>query len=116
MLKEEFSKDKIIFTETNMLADLWYLWIVSHFWENIAGILIPEKKPRQSKKNPEPELTKEQKESNKIISSFRIKVENAIWWAKRLWIVTQVFRNKIEQFNDDVMEVACSMWNFHLLC
>ena len=115
MLKEEFPKNKDIFTETNILTDLWYLWIVSYYWGKISWILIPEKKPRKSKKNPEPELTTEQKESNKIISCFRIKVENAIWWAKRFWIVTQVFRNKIENFSDDVMEIASSLWNFYLL-
>jgi hypothetical protein len=39
---------------------------------------MPEKKPRKTKSKPEIDLTQEQKESNKIISSFRIKVENAI--------------------------------------
>ena len=115
MFKKEFWKDKTIFNETNILTDLWYIWIVSDYWEIMAWILIPEKKPRKSKNNPNPELTKEQKESNKIISSFRIKVENAIWWAKRLWILTQIFRNKSVQFCDDIMETACSIWNFHLL-
>lgn len=113
IFKNEFS-DKKVFTETNLLIDLWFYWIVSNFWVDIKWILIPEKKPRKTKNNSDIELTKEQKESNKIISSFRIKVENAIWWAKRFWAITQVFRNKTEKFNDMVMEISCALWNFHL--
>jgi len=114
MLKDEFLNKKSVFSESNLMLDLWYLWFEKDFWDNSLWILIPKKKPRKSKDNPEPELTKEEKESNKIISSFRIKVENAIGWAKRYWIVSQIYRNKSETFNDDIMEVACGLWNFHL--
>lgn len=115
MFKEEFLEKKEVFVETTVLADLWFLWIVKDFWDSVAGILIPEKKPKASKNNPEPKLTKEQKESNKIISSFRVKVENSIGWAKRFGAVTQVFRNKSEKLNDLVMELACSLWNMHIV-
>jgi hypothetical protein len=115
MLKNEFLEKKEIFLETNLMLDLGYQWFINDFWETTAWILIPEKKDRKSKKKPNPELTLEQKESNKIISSFRIKVENAIGWAKRLGIVSQIFRNKSEVFNDDVMEIACGLWNLHLI-
>lgn len=113
ILKNEFL-GKNVFIETNLMLDLWFHGVVSKFWDTIKWILIPEKKPRKTKNNPNIDLTMEQKESNKVISSFRIKVENAIWWAKRFWAVTQIFRNKSEQFNDLVMELACSLWNFHL--
>ncbi len=55
------------------------------------------------------------KESNKIIASFIIKVENAIGWAKRYWITYKIYRNKSKKFNDDIMEVACGLWNLHLI-
>ena len=115
MLKDEFLEKKEVFMETNLLLDLWYQWVINDFWKTTKWILIPEKKPRKSKDNPEPVLTLEQKESNRIISSFRIKVENSIGLIKRLWIVSQVFRNKTNQFCDDAMEVACSLANFHLV-
>jgi len=51
---------------------------------------------------------------NKIKSRIRVKVENAIGRAKRFGAVVQVFRNKKEDFNDAVMEIACGLWNFHL--
>jgi len=107
ILKNEFL-GKNVFIETNLMLDLWFYGVKSMFWEIIKWILIPQKKAKSK------ELTQEQKESNKVISSFRIKVENAIWWAKRFWAVTQIFRNKCEKFNDIVMELACSLWNFHL--
>ena len=114
MFKNEFLEQKEIFIETNLMLDLWYLGVINDFWKTTAWILIPKKKPRKSKNNPKPELTKEEKESNKVISSFRIKVENAIGWAKRFGITSQIFRNKSEFFNDIIMEIACGLWNFHL--
>ena len=113
MFKNEFLDNKWVFLETNLMLDLGYLWFEKDFWNDVLWILIPKKKARKSKNNPEPELTLEEKESNKIISSFRIKVENAIGWAKRYWIISQVYRNKFEKFNDNIMEIACGLWNFH---
>ena len=114
MLKDELLDVKSIFSETNLMLDLWYLWAEKDFWDDSLWILIPKKKPKKSKSNPNPELSKKEKESNRVISSFRIKVENAIGWAKRYWIVSQIYRNKSEKFNDDIMEISCALWNFHL--
>jgi len=115
MFKDEFWENMKIFKNTNLLLDSWYQWIEWDFPSEIQWILIPKKKPRKSKNNPNPVLTKEEKESNRIISSFRIKVENAISWAKRFAITSITFRNKSENFNDIVMELACALWNFHLV-
>ena len=95
-------------------VDLGFLGIETDYEGNIKAIVIPEKKPRKSKKNPKPALTEEQKERNKTKSRIRVKVENAIGGAKRFGAVVQVFRNKKEDFNDTVMEIACGLWNFHL--
>lgn len=97
-----------------LLVDLWYQWIVWDYSNLVKEIEIPQKKPRKSKNNPNPELTEKQKEENKTKSKSRVKVENAIWWAKRLWIISTVFRNKCDDFNDTVMEISCALWNFHL--
>lgn len=114
MFKEEFEKDKEIFINSDILVDLGFLWIVTDYSKSINWILIPEKKPRKSKKNPETTLTAEQKESNRTISSFRVKVEHSIGLIKRFWVTTQVFRNKTVQFCDNVMEIACSIANLIL--
>ena len=72
------------------------------------NVLIPKK---GTKKNP---LTPEQKESNRIISSFRVVIEHAIGGAKRFRILTDTLRNKIGLFDDLVMEVCVGLWNYHV--
>ena len=114
MFKKELPATKTDFNNYELWVDLGFLGIETDYKGNIKTIVIPEKKPRKSKKNPNPELTEKQKENNKAKSQIRIKVENAIGGAKRFGAVTQVFRNKKEEFNDAVMELACGIWNFHL--
>ena len=80
--------------------DLWFLWIVTDYGDQIKEIIIPEKKPRTSKENPEPKLTEEQKERNKNKSQLRVKVENAISWCKR--------------FGQDSVE--CFFWLYDYSC
>src|SRR3989338_5824384 len=72
------------------------------------NVLIPKK---GTKKNP---LLKEEKEDNRIISSFRVVIEHAIAGVKRFQIVTNTLRNKIGLFDDLIMEVCSGLWNFHL--
>jgi len=119
MLKEEFppelnSKGSHPFIIYKVLLDLGYLGIEKDYKNSIKEILIPDKKPRISKKNPKPELTKEQKEKNRSKSRIRVKIENAICGTKRMGIVSQVFRNKNLKLNDLVMEISCSLWSFYL--
>ena len=77
-------------------------------------IEIPHKKPRKSKNNPNPTLTEEQKAENKAISQIRIFVEHAIGGIRRFAILVQDFRNKKDNFADDVISIASGLWNFSL--
>jgi len=61
--------------------DTWYIW-----WD---WIITPKKKPKWK------ELTKKEKEDNKIISIFRVVVEHWIWAMKSFWVVWNKFRNRI---------------------
>ncbi len=72
------------------------------------GIVIfqPKKKPRKD------ELTDQEKESNRLISSVRVVVEHVIGGIKRCRIVKDVFRNTKEKFDDLAMEVASGLHNF----
>lgn len=76
------------------------------------GVIIhqPKKKP------PGGELTEEEKKTNSLISGVRIAVEHVISGVKRLHIVKQVFRNKVDGFDDIVMEIACGLHNFRCDC
>lgn len=71
-------------------------------------IKIPKKKP------PGQELSEEEKEKNKHISRIRITVEHAIAGVKRFRSVSEIFRNKTEQLEDQLMIIACGLWNYHL--
>lgn len=70
----------------------------------------PKKKPRGK------ELTAEDKEFNKNVSSVRIIVEHVISGIKRCRIVKDVFRNTKEHFDDAVMEISCGLHNFRTAC
>lgn len=77
--------------------------------------LIPIKRPRKSKRNPNPPpLTKQQKESNRLISSFRVIAEHAISGVKRYQCLQQPFRNRIKQLDDTFLLLSAGLWNYHL--
>jgi hypothetical protein len=71
-------------------------------------------KPRKSKKNPHPELSAVQKAVNKALSQVRIFVEHAIGGMKRYNILVHGFRNRKENFEDDVIGVCAGLWNLIL--
>lgn len=112
MLKEELPPDLDWFTDIDVWVDLGYLGIKTDYVGE--GIEIPVKKPRKSKKNPDPKLTDEQKATNKALSQVRIFVENAIGGIKRYNILVHRFRNLKANFEDDVIAICAGLWNFAL--
>ena len=78
-----------------------------HNPENV-NVKMPLKKPKGK------ELTQEQKDSNRSISSFRVLVEHAIGGAKRCRIVKDRFRCHKFGFDDLVMELACGLHNLRI--
>lgn len=72
------------------------------------SISIPTRKPRTR------ELSKSVKEQNARKSGIRVLVEHAIGGVKRLRITTDVFRNRLKDFDDTVMLIASGLWNYHL--
>lgn len=113
MLKEEFPPDQPWFKDINGLADLGYQGIQKDYEDN--GIRIPNKKPRKSKINSNPELTQEQKDENRSLSRIRIFVENAIGGIKRYNILIHAFRNMKKNFEDDVIALCAGLWNMAIL-
>ena len=57
-------------------------------------------------------LTLRDKEENKLISLFRVRVEHAMAGIKRFGVLSDVLRNRKIYFDDLVMELGCGMWNF----
>ncbi len=66
---------------------------------------------RGTKKKP---LTQGERENNRLISHFRVKVEHAIGGIKRLRAVTDVYRNHKPNFDDKLMLLSTGIWNYHL--
>jgi len=80
---------------------------LGHHPEKVT-VKMPVKKPKGK------ELTAEQKQENRIISSFRILVEHAIGGIKRCRIVKEQFRCYKRGFDDLVMLIACGLHNFRI--
>ena len=90
-------------------VDLGYQGIKSDYQADTVE--IPYKKPRSSKKNPNPQLSDEQKAYNHLLSKARIYVENAICGMKRFRILVNASRNRLNAFTDSVVAVCAGLWN-----
>ena len=112
MLKQEFPPELDWFVDINVRVDLGYLGMKSDYRGD--QIDIPTKKPRKSHKNPNPQLSEEQSAANTALSRVRIFIEHAIGGMKRYNILVHAFRNRIENFEDDVIGVCAGLWNLVL--
>jgi hypothetical protein len=112
MLKQEFPPELDWFTDLYVRVDLGYLGIKSDYCgEQIA---IATRKPRKSQKNLNPQLSAEQKAANTALSRVRIFIEHAIGGMKRYNILVHTFRNRIKNFEDDVIDICAGLWNLVL--
>ena len=112
MLKKEFPADKAWFKDILIYLDLGYTGILN-LYEG-KSIQIPNKKPRKSKNIPNPQLTEEQKQHNRLVGKVRIFVENALAGLKRYKILVHDFRNKKDNFVDDTIAICAGLWNMML--
>ena len=112
LLQKDFPLEQNWFEDLELWVDLGYQGI--HKKYQMKEVKLPHKKPRSSKNNPTTSLTLEQKQENKAMSSFRVAVENAIAGMKRYNILVQKFRNKSQDFADDMIEICAGLWNFKL--
>lgn len=112
LLKTEFDPKTDWFATFKLWVDLGYLGIKTDY--KALEIHIPHKTPRKSEANPEPSLSPEQKMDNRAVSQMRIVVENAICRMKRFRGVTDVFRNRKNNFVDDIALAAAGLANWLL--
>lgn len=73
-----------------------------------SNIHIPKKKP------PKRQLTHDEKETNKIISSYRVIVEHAIGGIKRYRCMSEKLRNHKAFIDDKFLLLTAGLWNYHL--
>lgn len=70
--------------------------------------LIPRKRCRGQP------LSEENKQSNRLISSFRVVVEHAIGGMKRYQSMQQPYRNRKPCLDDQFSLLTAGLWNYHL--
>lgn len=70
--------------------------------------LIPRKKTRAHP------LTEEDKQENRLISSFRVIVEHAIGGMKRYQSMQHPYRNRKPRLDDLFSLLSAGLWNYHL--
>lgn len=86
-------------------ADSGFLGLQKQY-ENIH---LPHKKPKGG------ELNEIQQEENRVLSSSRVVCENAFAGVKRYGAVSQIYRNRVNDFDDSLMLSAAGLWNFYLI-
>jgi len=72
------------------------------------NIHLPHKKPKGK------ELSEEHKQANREFNRQRVKCENAHAGIKRYRAVSDVYRNRVTNFDDRLMLNAAGLWNFYL--
>jgi hypothetical protein len=112
MLKDEFKTTHKWFKDFLIYVDLGYLGFDTDY--ETKKLFIPFKKPKKSKKNPQTELSKDQKEYNKKISKTRVIVEHAIGGMKRLRCCSDRYRNKIDAIENYFILLSAGLWNLNV--
>lgn len=110
LLKEELNPEKDWFSAVKVTVDLGYKGIKSDYLSP-ENITIPHKKPRKSKKNTNPLLTRTQKQENKEIGRNRVAIEHAIGGMKTFNILANKFRNRLKNFADEAIFLVAGLWN-----
>ena len=110
ILKEELNPETDWFESTEVSVALGYQGLQKDYL-SAEHIHIPHKKPRKSKKNPNPQLTRQQKRKNRQIGRVRVLVEHAIGGMKAFRIVTIRLRSHLTQLANDFIFAAAGLWN-----
>lgn len=105
MLKEH-APPKYIPVNVRQRVDLGFKGYKKQYPDHTVS--MPERKPRTR------ELSQTVKEQNARKSRIRVLVEHAIWGIKRFRITTDVFRNKLKDFDDQAILISSGLWNYHL--
>jgi DDE superfamily endonuclease/Helix-turn-helix of DDE superfamily endonuclease len=75
----------------------------------VIHVHIPHKKPQGGS------LSEDQKQENRELSQERVVCENAFAGVKRYRAVSEIYRNRVPDFDDHLMLTACGLWNLYLI-
>lgn len=113
VLKKEFPPGMGWFKKVRLLVDLGFIGIGKLY--EIKELIIGEKKPRKSKKNPHTQLSPEQKARNKEVSRERIFVEHAIGRMKKYRILKNRCRLKSIELKNRIIGICAGLSNYQLM-
>lgn len=110
-MTSEFLPGIAWFNHLEVYVDLGYQGIRKDYQPE--EIKIPQKRPRQSNKNPTPSLSEEEKRYTQEVSKTRVGIENTIGGTPRYHIWVPRFRNRREGFADSVIAIGAGLWNLN---
>jgi hypothetical protein len=112
MMKKLFNPNEPWFYEVRLELDLGFVGAPKDY--NSNTIILPYKKPRRSKKNPDPKLTNEQLTANKIHASSRVRVEHAIGGMKQFFCLTHRIRAQSTDVMNKYVLLSAGLWNYKI--
>jgi hypothetical protein len=112
LMKKNFDPSKTWFKNIKVYLDLGFFGASKDYSGNIN---LPHKKQRKSKKNPNPELTVQQKKENKSLAEIRIAVEHAIGGMKVFHCLAYRIRNHLDTFINYFFRICAGLHNLKLL-
>lgn len=101
---DKFDVIRVIPSEVTVWADTGFQGI-QHIHSNTV---MPEKATKKKS------LTFEQKQNNRLIAGIRVTAEHAIAGLKRFKAASDIYRNRLPNFDDRLNLVCAGLWNFHL--
>ena len=111
MMTAIFAPTQPWFKDFTLRADLGFLGAPKAYRLG-ANMLLPHKKPRQSKNHPNPSLTEQQKMENRAFSKIRVAVEPAMGGMKHFHCLTHRIRQRTMSLIDQFFGLSAGLWNF----
>ncbi len=112
LMKDVFTPGSAWFEKVGLWLDLGFLGADKDYQS--IQIYLPHKKPRKSKKNPNPTLTPEQKKQNRKQAATRVIVEHAIGGMKFFHCLMHRIRNHLGHFVDYFFSLSAGLWNYKI--
>jgi hypothetical protein len=112
LMKRVFNPDLSWFKNLHIWLDLGFLGAAADYDE--ASIHLPYKKPRKSRHNRNPELTKAQKRANRRHASRRVVVEHSIGGMKIFHCLMHRIRNHRNDLIDGFFGLSAGLWNLKI--
>ena len=112
LMEKVFKPGLSWFKKVRLWLDLGFLGADKDYEK--AKIHLPHKKPRKSKKNPNPSLTEEQKQENRRQAATRVVVEHAIGGMKTFHCLLHRIRNHLDTFVDYFFSLSAGLWNYKI--